>query len=438
MTELRPRRTNRVLSLCLFLLITCAAGHALADEKTGVISSVKTSFPADPLPKFEFDLVSGGKLSLDDLKGKRWVASFVFSRCTQTCPQIAQAVHDVHRRVKESAPDILFVSITVDPKYDTVERFGAWSRIFTGGDYSRWKWLTGSQKEIYDLIVGGFALYVSENPPKSRLPGVEVAHTNRVVLVNEDGIPVASFLGTKPGDMLHLRQILEGKKEFPEPGPRRGAGPGFSITAADGSPVPINIVPGQQDDTDDAANDETESDTQADSGSEEPANTGGEMSAEKHNRMIDRKLPSWARALPTINASLNTLSAICLIVGLLAIRNQNRNLHRNLMMTAFIISILFLVSYLTSHYALYRYAEVRGRRFTGDGVWWGLYQLILWPHIALAAAIPALAIRVFQHAFAERWDQHRRLAKITFPVWMYVSVTGVIIYLMLNHWPTAG
>ncbi|HAD61590.1 MAG TPA: hypothetical protein DCG12_20315 [Planctomycetaceae bacterium] len=440
---------------------------ATADEADGVISSVKTSFPADPLPDFEFTDVTGGTLSLKDLKGKRWVASFVFSRCTQTCPQITQAVHDVHRRVKESAPDVLFVSITVDPKYDTVEQLGAWSNIFTKGDYSRWKWLTGSQKEIYELIVGGFALYVRENPPASRLPGLEVAHANRVVLVNEDGIPVASFLGTKPGDMNHLRQILDGTKEFPKPGPRRGAGPGFSITSADGSTVPIQIVPVQDngaekdgDSKGEDAGDRGEGDPEkgASAGAEHerdviaveqkqsveeplseqvPDATEGEMSPAKHNRLIDQKLPAWARALPTLNAVLNSLAAICLVTGLMAIRSQNRDRHRNLMITAFVISVLFLLSYMTSHYAMYKYAEVRGRRFTGQGVWWGLYQLILWPHIALAAAVPVLAIRVFQHAFAQRWDAHRKLAKVTFPIWMYVSVTGVVIYLMLNHWPGA-
>ena len=105
------------------------------------------------------------------------------------------------------------------------------------------------------------------------------------------------------------------------------------------------------------------------------------------------------------------------------------------MISAFVTSVVFLVCYLVYHYALGKYTGEHGRRFPGDGVAAIVYQLILWPHIVLAAAVPVLAILVFRHAFAERWDQHRRLAKITFPIWMFVSVTGVVIYGMLYHWP---
>jgi uncharacterized membrane protein YozB (DUF420 family) len=66
-----------------------------------------------------------------------------------------------------------------------------------------------------------------------------------------------------------------------------------------------------------------------------------------------------------------------------------------------------------------------------------VYYVILWPHVVLAATVPFFAVRVFQHAAAERWDNHRRLARVAFPVWMYVSVTGVAIYGMLYHWPSS-
>ena len=64
-----------------------------------------------------------------------------------------------------------------------------------------------------------------------------------------------------------------------------------------------------------------------------------------------------------------------------------------------------------------------------------IYRLILWPHIVLAATVPFFSVRVLQHAFRQRWQQHRRLARVAFPIWMYVSVTGVVIYGMLYHWP---
>ena len=146
-------------------------------------------------------------------------------------------------------------------------------------------------------------------------------------------------------------------------------------------------------------------------------------------------MPPWARMLPTVNSGLNTLSAILLMMGLIAINTGKRQRHRNLMITAFLTSAVFLACYLTYHYALGKYTGEHGKKFPGDGVATIVYQLILWPHIVLAVFVPFLAVRVFMHAFAERWNAHKKLAKITFPIWMFVSVTGVVIYGMLYHWP---
>ena len=108
------------------------------------------------------------------------------------------------------------------------------------------------------------------------------------------------------------------------------------------------------------------------------------------------------------------------------------------MISAFVISVLFLVSYLGYHYALGKYTGEHGRRFSGEGIWAVIYPLVLWPHVALAATVPFLAVGVFRHAFAERWEAHKRLARVTLPIWLYVSVTGVVIYGMLYHWPQSA
>lgn len=429
-----------------------------ADERSPALS---VKFPARPLPAFEFDEVMGGKLSLDDLKGRRWVASFVFSRCTETCPTISSAMMRVHDKVKESAPEVLFVSFTVDPGHDTVDVFRQYSEIFTKGDHDRWKFVTGNKDEIEATVVRGFGLYMKENVGETRLPGVEVAHSNRVALVNEEGIVVATFLGTREPDMVRLRRILTGKAEFPKPTP------GLSFTRADGSPLPIEFqaVPADDNETvgDDSDTpedgkpkhtDADESNTDAmdsaaidsapgdnDEGQKtktaRPPTATEKSSTEEFNAAIDASMPDWAKRLPAWNAGLNSLAAILLVNGLIAIRSQKRSLHRNLMIAAFLTSVVFLISYLTYHYALGKYTGEHGRRFSGTGVAAAVYQLILWPHIVLAAAVPVMAIQVFRHAFAERWDAHRSLAKLTFPIWMFVSVTGVIIYAMLYHWPTA-
>lgn len=404
-------------------------------------ASVKLSFPARQLPDFEFQKVTGGTLGLGDLKGKRWVASFVFSRCTTSCPMISRAVMKVHDRVKDSAPDVHFVSVTVDPKYDTAEVFREYSETFTQGDASRWSFLTGSQQEIYELVVNGFGLYVKENLGKARMPGFEVAHTNRVVLVNEDGFPVGTFLGTREEDMVKLSRILADREPFPEPGPA------LTFSTSDGSPLQLEfeVTPAEEPDGREEDVAPTES-ANSDVGGPDipdttPATSGDDgttdsqtSSAAEHNAAIDLRLPGWARKLPKVNAGLNSLAAVLLLIGFSAIKAKRRDLHRNLMITAFLTSVVFLACYLTYHYALGKYTGEHGRKFTGDGLAATVYQLILWPHIVLAVFVPILAIRVFQHAFAERWDAHRKLARVTFPIWMFVSVTGVVIYGMLYHW----
>ncbi|MCP4172275.1 MAG: DUF420 domain-containing protein [Fuerstiella sp.] len=408
-------------------------------------SSVRISFPAKPLPDFNLQECLGDKLGLTGLKGKRWVASFVFTRCTSTCPMITRAVMGLHndKRVMENAADVKFVSFTVDPKFDTVEILKTYSEIWSP-DRERWKFLTGSQQQIYELIVKGFGLYVKENLGDTRRPGFEVAHSNRVVLVNEDGIPVGTFLGTREEDMVKLRRILTGHDEFPPPGSTSG----LSFSTSDGNPLQLQfeVQPANTDESE--LRKKTSSNEKPVGGSTVPAidknDTGNDstsataVSAAMHNATIDGKLPSWAKQLPPINACLNTLAAILLICGLIAIRNKKERVHRNFMVSAFLTSAVFLVCYLTYHYALGKYTGEHGKRFPGQGIAAVVYQLILWPHIVLAACVPVLAIRVFQHAFADRRAAHRKLAKVTFPIWMFVSVTGVLIYGMLYHWPEAA
>lgn len=129
--------------------------------------------------------------------------------------------------------------------------------------------------------------------------------------------------------------------------------------------------------------------------------------------------------LPAVNASLNTLATFLLIAGYLLIRQGRREAHRIAMLSALACSILFLISYLTYH------AQVGSVRFQGQGAVRTLYFTILITHTVLAAAVPFLAGRTLFLAFRERFVEHRRLARVTLPIWLYVSVTGVVIYLML-------
>jgi uncharacterized membrane protein YozB (DUF420 family) len=129
--------------------------------------------------------------------------------------------------------------------------------------------------------------------------------------------------------------------------------------------------------------------------------------------------------LPTVNATLNAISGIFLLTGYVLIKRRQIDAHRNAMLGAFVTSTLFLISYLVYH------AQAGSRPFTGQGLIRYVYFVILISHIVLAAAILPMAISTLSRGLRGRYAEHKRIAKKTFPAWMYVSVTGVIVYLML-------
>jgi putative membrane protein len=129
--------------------------------------------------------------------------------------------------------------------------------------------------------------------------------------------------------------------------------------------------------------------------------------------------------LPTVNASLNALSALLLATGWWLIRQRRIRAHRAVMITALVSSTLFLTSYLIYH------AQVGSVRFPGTGTPRTLYLSILLTHTALAALVPFLAVITVVLAAKGRFAHHRRIARWTLPIWLYVSVTGVVVYWML-------
>lgn len=136
-------------------------------------------------------------------------------------------------------------------------------------------------------------------------------------------------------------------------------------------------------------------------------------------------LPPGVALLPTVNAFLNTLSAALLVAGWVLIRQRRIDAHRRVMLAAFTSSILFLVCYLVYH------AQVGSKRFPGTGTIRTVYLSILASHTVLAAIVPVLAIVVLTLGLRGRYARHRRIARWTLPIWLYVSVTGVVVYWML-------
>jgi putative membrane protein len=130
-------------------------------------------------------------------------------------------------------------------------------------------------------------------------------------------------------------------------------------------------------------------------------------------------------SLPAVNATLNAISTVLLVSGFLLIRRRQVAHHRRVMIAACVTSTLFLISYLTYH------AQVGSVRFERQGFVRPLYFTILITHVTLAALVLPLAIVTLSRGLKERFDRHRAIARWTLPIWLYVSVTGVLVYVLL-------
>ncbi|WP_019947052.1 DUF420 domain-containing protein [Hymenobacter aerophilus] len=137
------------------------------------------------------------------------------------------------------------------------------------------------------------------------------------------------------------------------------------------------------------------------------------------------------KSLPAVNAGLNSLTAVCLMLGYYFIRRQQVARHRAMMGLAFLLGSLFLVSYVAYH------SQVTSVKFGGEGLIRYVYYFILLTHILLAAITVGLVLFTLYFALTEQFQKHRRIARWTYPVWLYVSVTGVIVYFMIAPYYTS-
>lgn len=130
--------------------------------------------------------------------------------------------------------------------------------------------------------------------------------------------------------------------------------------------------------------------------------------------------------LPPIYASINGITAVLLILAVRAIKNGNRSLHEKLMTSAIACSVIFLVMYVAYH------MTSESTKFGGEGLIRYVYFFILLTHIALSVIIIPLVLFTYVRALSQQFDRHKKLARITFPLWLYVAVTGVVVYLMIS------
>lgn len=353
----------------------------------------KPAEPWNPMEIGDFTLIDqdGNTVTAADLRGKPWVASFIFTRCAMACPNLVKKIYDLNKQVKNV--DVRFVTITVDPEHDTVAKMKQYAGIYEAQP-ERWLFLTGGKAEVYRLIRHGFKVAAWEQFGSERLPGYEFAHSLSLVHVGADGKVLGMYASGNEQEVQNLQRVLAGKIETPP----------------ENRPVPPEAVADNP------------------SRGDEPAMPSG--------RPSDGRLPAWAARLPATNAMLNALATIMLLVGFTAIQAGRVTLHKRMMLNSFAVSVLFLACYLTYHFALHKYTGTHGKNFEGVGIARTIYYAILISHVILAATVPVLASITIYRGLKGDFDRHRRIARITFPIWLYVSVTGVIIYGMLYHWPS--
>lgn len=338
---------------------------------------------------FELTERSGKTVTNTDLKGNPWVVNFIFTKCVMSCPANTKAMMELAERCEDTP--VKFVTITVDPERDTPEQLKDYAEIF-GADPEKWWFLTGEKEKIHSLIQDSFLQVVEEKTGENRLLGYEFAHTDRAIHIDANGRIVGQYLTTAPEEMAKLARVLHGEMETPEE----------------------NIFIAPQDPA-------------------EPLPQALKIKPATEDLKPDVEVPAWVTSLPAVNAGLNGLATLLLLAGFILIKSGKRTAHRNVMLLAFCVSVLFLACYLTYHFGLRHYTGESSKSFPDLGFIRLVYLTILFSHILLAVPVPVLSLMTIRYGLRGRLEQHRFWARITFPIWLYVSVTGVIIYYMLYH-----
>jgi protein SCO1 len=352
-------------------------------------------WPAEGIEDFSLTECHGQTVTKADLLGKPWLASFIFTHCMGPCPVVSEQMQLLQKRLKDL--DVRLVSITVDPERDTPEVLRNYAAHYQA-DPERWWFLTGDNAAIRRLIRGSFKMIVED--PVEPKPGFEIIHSVTIMHVNAEGRVMGQYDARDDVAMARLRRVIRGKSDA----------------------VDEQLL---------ARAEELER-------RQEEARRQGEAAARRAAEEEEPPAaPQWVLRLPAVNASLNALATLLLTGGYLLIRAGRREAHKTAMLLAFVTSCLFLACYLAYHIALKQYTGSGSRKFPDVGLVRVIYLTILTSHVVLAAAVPVLALRTIYLGLQERWSAHRKLARFTFPIWLYVSVTGVIIYWLLYHWAPA-
>lgn len=154
------------------------------------------------VPPFELVDQEGRRVTLEDFRGKVWVAGFVFTRCHLTCPTVTATMAELRDRLPD---DVLFVSVSVDPRHDTPEVLSQYAQSVRATP-DRWRFLTGDKDEVYRLVCDGFQFALEENPDPRTSPGELVTHTNRLVVVDRNGVARYSYSSLDPAAVAQIER----------------------------------------------------------------------------------------------------------------------------------------------------------------------------------------------------------------------------------------
>jgi protein SCO1 len=295
---------------------------------------------------FELTERSGKQVTLADFDGKVWVVQFFFSQCDGMCNKTMPVMREL-QEIFAGKPDVMLVSISVNPEGDTPELLRKYADA-QGADLAQWLFLTGTEAEVHAVIEKSFIHAVGRKTDAKSI-GDAFVHAPSLLVIDRRGV---------------IDGYVDGR------------------------------VP-------DAA----------------------EIVARHVREVAVRKY-----VLPAINAILNGLCTVLLVAGYLAIRRRMEKLHATCMLSALVVSAIFLSCYLYFHFAV---QEGRPTAFRGEGWVRTLYFAILLTHTVLAATVAPLALYVAYQGLRDRRPRHVRVARWTLPIWLYVSITGVVVYWLL-------
>ncbi len=348
-----------------------------ADFTSGAAPAPDSASRFGDVPDFTFEDSRGGELSKADLLGAPWIAVPFFLRCTGPCPSITRDIRAKLHDQLEGTP-IRIVSFSIDPELDTPEELRAYAESI-GVDPERWLFVRSeTEDEMHSFIKGGLMVPLQRNEDVDD-PGQAITHGTRMPVIDAEG---------KVAGLYELRDPALGENGLP---------------LAEAAP----ILEGRY---------------------------GLVVARARSLAGLDYvwPLPSTGHGsrIPLLNAVLNGTSFLLLIAGIFAIKSGNKKTHEHLMKLAFLFSAAFLGFYLYYHFKV---QPIQGGAtpYNGTGAIKTAYLIMLLTHIVLAVVNLPMVLRTFWLAHKEDWERHKRMAKWTFPIWAYVSLTGVLVYLML-------